>query len=52
VDWINIVAVTHLSAYKKDLPLFVKSFQVFVSSVAHRCIYVLIIHIFVDASRE
>lgn len=52
VDWIKLMGVTHLSVHRKELPFIVQVFQVFVFSLTHHFIFVLIVHIFVDASHE
>lgn len=46
------VVVTHISAHKKDLTFRVKLVQVFLFSVAHYFLSILISCIFVDAGQE
>jgi len=52
VNWIRAVGVKHLSAHMQDLPFLVQVFQIFVYSVAHFFISILIVYIFVDAVQE
>lgn len=52
VNWVKVVGVTHLSSHRQGLPFLVQVFQVFISSIAHHLLSVLIVHIFVDAGRE